>query len=208
LEAELAKVPAVTLDARTGTKLQALLADAVAQGAVVHGELDAEAQRPLLVTKANAQMEIARSDLFAPVLSLLECDSMLHAMDQYAMCPYALTASIFCGKGDEKKARMMAKMLKAGTVLVNDLIAPTADPRVPFGGRGASGYGVTRGAEGLLEMTVVKTLLVRRGGRMRHLEPTREEDTRTLSSLIAVAHGRGLAARWTALMQFVKSARS
>ena len=24
----------------------------------------------------------------------------------------------------------MAKMLKAGTVLVNDLIAPTADPRV------------------------------------------------------------------------------
>ena len=28
-------------------------------------------------------------------------------------------------------------------------------------------------------MTVVKTLLVRRGGQMRHLEPTREEDTQT-----------------------------
>jgi aldehyde dehydrogenase (NAD+) len=207
LETELAKVTAVALDARTSSKLQAMLSDAIARGADVRGELNAEAQRPVLVTKANAQMEIARSDIFAPVLSLLECDSMLHAMDQYAMCPYALTASIFCGKGDEKKARMMAKMLKAGTVLINDLIAPTADPRVPFGGRGASGYGVTRGAEGLLEMTVVKTLLVRRGGRMRHLEPTREEDTQTLSSLIAVAHSKGLGARWAALMQLIKAAR-
>jgi aldehyde dehydrogenase (NAD+) len=207
LEAELAKVPPVALDARTYAKIQGMMADAIARGADVRGELNAQAQRPVLVTKANAQMEIARSDLFAPVLSLLECDSMLHAMEQYGLCPYALTASIFCGKGDEKKARMMAKMLKAGTVLVNDLIAPTADPRVPFGGRGASGYGVTRGAEGLLEMTVVKTLLVRRGGRMRHLEPTREEDTQTLSSLIAVAHGKDFGARWTALVQLMKSAR-
>ena len=130
---------------------------------------------------------------------------MLHAMDQYSQCPYALAVSIFCGRDDEKKARSMAKMLQAGTVLINDLIAPTADPRVPFGGRGASGYGVTRGAEGLLEMTAVKTLLVRRGGSMRHLEPTTAEDARTFGSLIEVAHGKGLAARWSALVQLVKS---
>jgi acyl-CoA reductase-like NAD-dependent aldehyde dehydrogenase len=149
-------------------------------------------------------MDIARSDIFAPVLSLLECDSMLHAMDQYALCPYALTVSIFCGKSEEKKARMMATILKAGTVLINDLIAPTADPRVPFGGRGDSGYGVTRGAEGLLEMTQVKTLIVRRGGQMRHLQATTEDDARTFSSLIEVAHGKGLAARCSALVQLMK----
>jgi len=207
LEMELAKVPPVVLGPETAAKLKALLEDAVAGGAVMVGEFAPDAQRPLLVSKANARMEIARSDIFAPVLSLLESDSMLHAMDQYALCPYALTVSIFCGKGEEKKARTMAKMLKAGTVLVNDLIAPTTDPRVPFGGRGASGYGVTRGAEGLLEMTQVKTLIVRRGGRMRHLEPTTEEDAQTFSSLIEVAHGKGLAARWSALVQLMKSAR-
>jgi acyl-CoA reductase-like NAD-dependent aldehyde dehydrogenase len=207
LEAELAKVPAVALDQRTAAKLRTLLADAVAGGATVIGEFAAEAQRPLLISKAHPRMEIARSDIFAPVLSLLESESMMHAMEQYALCPYALTASIFCGRADAKKARTMAMMLKAGTVLINDLIAPTADPRVPFGGRGASGYGVTRGGEGLLEMTVVKTLLVRRGGRMRHLEPTSEGDARTFSSLIEVAHGRGLAARWSALVQLMKSAR-
>jgi len=205
LKEELAKIPAVALAPAVAAKLEVLLADAVAGGAIVYGELLAEAQAPMLVMGATPRMEITRSDIFAPVLSLLESESMLHAMDQYSQCPYALAVSIFCGRDDEKKARSMAKMLQAGTVLINDLIAPTADPRVPFGGRGASGYGVTRGAEGLLEMTAVKTLLVRRGGSMRHLEPTTAEDARTFGSLIEVAHGKGLAARWSALVQLVKS---
>ena len=41
-----------------------------------------------------------------------------------------------------------------GMVTVNDVIVPTAHPATPFGGRGESGWGVTQGAEGLLEMTV------------------------------------------------------
>jgi delta 1-pyrroline-5-carboxylate dehydrogenase len=132
---------------------------------------------------------------------------MLHAMEQYAQCPYALTAAIFCGRGDEKKARMMAGMLKAGTILINDIIVPTADPRVPFGGRGASGYGVTRGAEGLLEMTAIKPVLVRRNRSTLHLEPTREGDTAIFSGLIGVVHGHGLAQRWDAVRRLVSASR-
>jgi acyl-CoA reductase-like NAD-dependent aldehyde dehydrogenase len=207
LEAELAKVPPVMLEEKTAARLQRMLAEAVAGGAEVVGEFRPEAQRPLLVAKASARMEIARSDIFAPVLSLLECESMLHAMEQYELCPYALTASIFCGKGEEKKARTMAKMLKAGTVVVNDLIAPTADPRVPFGGRGASGYGLTRGAEGLLEMTQVKTLIVRRGRGRRHYEATRDEDAVMFAGMIAAVHGSGLARRWDGLMRMIAAAR-
>jgi acyl-CoA reductase-like NAD-dependent aldehyde dehydrogenase len=207
LEAELAKVPAVALEARTAEKLRTLLDEAVRGGAVVVGEFNPEAQRPLLVTKAQAHMKIACSDIFAPVIALLECESMLHALEQYAACPYALTASIFCSKGDEKQARKMAGMLRAGTVLINDLIAPTADPRVPFGGRGASGYGVTRGAEGLLEMTVVKTVIVRRGGGRRHYEATTDSDATMFSSLIGVVHGKGLGARFAALVKLAKAGR-
>jgi delta 1-pyrroline-5-carboxylate dehydrogenase len=105
-------------------------------------------------------MAIAQSDIFAPVISLIEAESMLHAAELYAQCPYGLTAAIFCEPRGERGARTLAGMLRAGTVLINDVIAPTVDPRVSFGGRGASGYGVTRGAEGLLEMTAVKTLLI------------------------------------------------
>ena len=94
-----------------------------------------------------------------------------------------------------------------GTVLINDVIAPTADPRVPFGGRGASGYGVTRGAEGLLEMTAVKTVLVRRGGAMRHLDATPDADAPMFAGLIGVLHGSTWAGRWKSLQSVIKSAR-
>ena len=206
LEAELEKVPAVQLDATTSARLRSMLADAVDAGAMLQGELRPEAQKPLVVDHATPRMTIAQSDLFAPVLSLIAVDSMLHVRELYLQCPYALTAAIFCSPKDEKKARVLAKMLRAGTVLINDAIAPTADPRVPFGGRGASGFGVTRGAEGLLEMTSVKTLLIRRSGRMRHLDPTTNRDAQIFASMIAAIHGPW-PSRWGALKQLMKLAR-
>jgi acyl-CoA reductase-like NAD-dependent aldehyde dehydrogenase len=207
LEAELEKVGPVALDARTAARLRVLIDEAASAGGVLRGELNAEAQRPLLVDHASAGMSIAQSDFFAPVLALIEVGSMLQVPERYAQCPYGLGVSIFCDRRNEKRARVLAKLLKAGTVLINDVIAPTADPRVPFGGRGDSGYGVTRGAEGLLEMTVVKTILVRRGGSMRHLDPTSDEDAMTVAGLIGTVHGGGMSARWTALKQMMKSLR-
>jgi acyl-CoA reductase-like NAD-dependent aldehyde dehydrogenase len=207
LQTELEKIAPAALTVDTATRLTEMLDEAKLGGAIVYGELQPSAQLPIVVTNANARMRIASSDIFAPVITLLEAESMLHALDQYAQCPYALTASIFCGSGDTKKARAMATLLKAGTVLVNDVIAPTADPRVPFGGRGASGYGVTRGPEGLLEMTAIKTVLVRRGGSMKHLEATQDSDAPMFSGLLAMLHGKGFAERWAGLLRLMKSKR-
>jgi aldehyde dehydrogenase (NAD+) len=207
LYAELAKVPGVALDAGTSARLRMMLDEAADAGAELHGAFQPEAQQPLLVDRAMASMATACSDIFAPVLSLIEAETMLHVPELYAQCPYALTASIFCDRAGEKKARMLAQMLKAGSVLINDIIAPTVDPHVPFGGRGASGYGLTRGAEGLLEMTAVKTLLIRRGGVMLHLDPTSNDDEPMFAGLIRTMHGNGFAARWTALKQLIKAAR-
>jgi len=208
LRAELAKIAGVALDEGTSTRLRAMLDEAAGAGAVVQGTFTPEAQEPLVIDRATVSMSVARSDIFAPVISLIEAETMLHVPELYAQCPYALTVSIFCERGKEKKARMLGTMLNAGTLLINDIIAPTADPRVPFGGRGASGYGVTRGAEGLLEMTAVKTVLVRRGGVMLHLEPTQDKDAAMFGGLIRAMHGKGLATRWTALKQMLKASRS
>jgi aldehyde dehydrogenase (NAD+) len=213
LQAELAAVPAVALEDRTAARLQQLLFDAMDAGATVYGDFAPSAQRPLLVWGVTPQMAITRTDIFAPVLSLLPAQSLLHALEQYAQCPYALGASIFCGPRDEAKARSMAALLKAGTVLINDVIAPTADPRVPFGGRGSSGYGVTRGEEGLLEMTAVKVLLVRkvgllyRGLSVLHMRPLRAAETAVFAGLIGMLHGRGLRQRWDALKALAGAAR-
>jgi acyl-CoA reductase-like NAD-dependent aldehyde dehydrogenase len=207
LEAELARVPATSLTEKTAVQLKTLLAEAVADGAQLLGAFTPEAQRPLLVERATPAMAITRSDFFAPVLSLISVESMMHLPQMYAQCPYALTLSIFSGKRSMKKAQMVAGMLKAGTVLINDLIVPTADPRVPFGGRGASGYGVTRGAEGLLEMTAVKTVLVRRGGAMRHFDATSDADMPLFTSMISMLHGKGWTNRWRALRGFVTASK-
>ena len=76
------------------------------------------------------------------------------------IAPFALAASIFTR--DESAARFLAARLNAGVVTINDLIIPTADARLPFGGRKRSGFGVTRGAEGLLELTTPKVVTVSR----------------------------------------------
>jgi aldehyde dehydrogenase (NAD+) len=207
LQEALAKVPGVALDAGTSARLRTMLEEAVEGGAVVQGEFVPEAQRPLLIDHATPGMKIAGSDVFAPVLSLIEAESMMHVPEMYAQCEYGLTVSIFCARGKEKKARILGAMLNAGTLLINDIIAPTADPRVPFGGRGASGYGVTRGAEGLLEMTAVKTVLTRRGGVMLHLDPTTDADVPMFAGMIRAMHGKGFAMRWAALKQLVKTTR-
>ena len=78
-------------------------------------------------------------------------------------------------------------------LLINDVIAPTADPRIPFGGRGASGYGVTRGAEGLLAMTTPRTIQVQRGRPRRAYEATGEGHAELFAALKPTLAGAGAA---------------
>jgi acyl-CoA reductase-like NAD-dependent aldehyde dehydrogenase len=115
---------------------------------------------------------------------------MEEALSRVATSPYALGVAIF---GPDKQARKLAARVDAGCVVVNDVIVPTADPRLPFGGRRRSGFGVTRGAEGLLEMTVLKSVAVRRGRFRPHLARPQENDGQFFSALIAALHGNNAA---------------
>ena len=88
----------------------------------------------------------------------------------------------------EAAAQLLAGRVQAGAVVINDLIVPTADPRLPFGGRGRSGFGVTRGAEGLLEMTAPKVITVRRGKSLPHLDPPHAADAELFHAYIQTVH--------------------
>ena len=94
-----------------------------------------------------------------------QTDEQALALAAQSRC--ALGASVF---GPVETARAFAARIPAGIVVVNDTIMPTADPRAAFGGRGQSGFGITRGAEGLRQFTVTKTILVQHKRRLRHLE--------------------------------------
>ena len=99
----------------------------------------------------------------------------------------------------------------AGAVVVNDVLVPTAHPATPFGGRRASGWGVTQGEEGLLEMTEPQVVTVRGGTFRPHVDagltPT-PAAARTVEGLLLVTHGRRLRDRWRGVRAVLASARA
>jgi aldehyde dehydrogenase (NAD+) len=146
-------------------------------------------------------MPLAQADVFAPVTLIIPVDEPSEAVAAVNQCPYGLGAAVFARPD---RAARIAGQLQVGCVVVNDLIAPTADPRVSFAGWKQSGFGVTRGPEGLLHLTRTKTI-VTQGSRWRpHLQDLVEPPRRLLQGLLAWTHGRTLARQWSGLRQLVR----
>ncbi len=182
-------------------KWSPLLAEALADGAyLVAG--DPARQGPIVLGGVSAESRLLHEDIFAPLMSIVPVDDDNEAVHHANDCAFGLGASIF--SRDEHAARLLAGRLRVGVVTINDLIVPTADPRVPFGGRGRSGFGVTRGAEGLLEMTTPKTVAISRGNFRPAFENPRQSDEQLFQSYLGFAHGRGLASRCGAFFSFVR----
>ncbi len=182
----LALLPAVP-DAETppliAGRLQALLNQAAGMGGRVHRTGPG---RPAILADARPDMPLLQQDVFAPWLAILPVASMDQALRDDALCPFALGASVF---GPVAAARAFAGRVRAGSVCINDLIVPTADPRLPFGGGARSGFGRTRGASGLLEFTVEKTISTRRGWFRPHLAVPGEADAGRFATMCRVLHG-------------------
>jgi len=202
LEAKLlARLPGIPLAAvppDVVVRLSALVDQAVADGARVASTGDG---RPTVVADTRPGMELLQQDVFAPWLALAPMADPEAALVAAADCPYALGASVF---GPTTTAQAMARRVFAGSVCVNDLIVPTADPRLPFGGRGRSGFGTTRGAEGLLGMTVAKTISERHGRFRPHLSAPAKNEAAQFAGMTALLHG-GWRTRWGALRAMAAS---
>ncbi len=204
LEAKLmALLPGIP-DAAVPDVVAARLAGLVEQAVQWGARLAAEgAGRPTVVAAARPGMALLQQDVFAPWLALVPVTDTEAALAAAEACPYALGASIF---GPVAAARAFAGRVRAGSVCVNDLIVPTADPRLPFGGRGRSGFGSTRGELGLLEMTVPKAVSIRRGWFRPHLNPVTPNDAILFAHMTALLHGTWRD-RWAALRGFAAFGR-
>ena len=141
---------------------------------------------------------------FTPRLAVVPFDSLDDALRLHATCDFKLTAAIFTR--DVSAARVLAARLPVGSVTINDVIVPTAHPGTPFGGRGASGWGVTQGDEGLLQMTVPQVMTVRSGRFRPHVDTVLNADPAggdVMAGMLVMTHARGLAARWRGLRRMV-----
>ncbi len=147
------------------------------------------APRRLIVLQAVADDLLARmANAHVPRLTIERVRDEAAAVLRANAADFALGASIF--SRDIALARSLAARIKTGFVLINDLIAPTADPRLPFGGVKASGFGTTRGEEGLLEMTFPHVVALRRGTSHPHFDESETRDAKIFSSYIRAVHGR------------------
>lgn len=167
---------------------------------------DSHVEMPAIVlTNVTSQMAIANADVFAPVLAILEAKGTSEAIDVANQCPYALTTSVFSTRAVFEIA---SSELRSGVCVLNDLIAPNADPRVPFGGWDESGFGVTQGPEGLLAMTRIKTVARRKGRWLPHLDDPQESDSELLAGLLQWSYSHAWRKRMRGLQQVWQAIRT
>ncbi|PTU18818.1 hypothetical protein P175DRAFT_0503623 [Aspergillus ochraceoroseus IBT 24754] len=149
-------------------RLEHLIIEAVKQGArlICGGQRFNHPDHPLghyftptLLADVTPSMQIAQTELFAPVFLMMRAESVSHAIEIANSTQYALGASVF-GFND-RDVTACVKSIKAGMVAVNDFGSYYA-VQLPFGGVKGSGYGRFAGEEGLRAVSNIKAICVDR----------------------------------------------
>jgi len=109
--------------------------------------------KPTVFADVNNNMEVARTEIFGPVLSVMSFETEEEAIQIANDTPYGLTNYI--QTQDPEKVKRVARKLRSGMVDVNGAgIAVDA----PFGGFKHSGIGREAGEHGLEEFLEVKSV--------------------------------------------------
>ena len=109
--------------------------------------------RPTIFSDVTNDMQIAKKEIFGPVLCIIPFETEKEAIKitndtEYGLGNYIQTE-------DKEKAKRVAKKLRSGLVYIN---GNSLDPGTPFGGYKQSGNGREGGIWGLEEFLEVKTI--------------------------------------------------
>ncbi len=114
---------------------------------------------PTIFGDVKNDMKIAQEEIFGPVLSVLTFDDIDEVIERANNNPYGLAAAVWTR--DVKKAHMVSRRLKAGTVWINTY--GLMDAALPFGGYKSSGFGRELGAHAIEHYTELKTVWLNMG---------------------------------------------
>jgi acyl-CoA reductase-like NAD-dependent aldehyde dehydrogenase len=172
-------------------RLRDLAADAVARGARL---LAGDGTGATLLASVTRGMRVVEEEIQGPILAVATVESSAAAAAWINDSPYRLSASIWCA--EPGRARRLACELDVGQVWINEQLHPVAQPEVTLSGRGASGFGASRGWPGLAEMVQPKVISETplRASR-RHYRPAPPGLIDLFRGTVAVAFAPGLVPR-------------
>lgn len=149
------------INAAASTKVQGLIAEAVAQGAEItlggHPIAGVSAFfQPTVITGVQPQMRIAQEEIFGPVSTLIRFDTEAEAIAIANDTPYGLAAYFYAN--DLSRVWRVMEALEYGMVGVNEGVISTEV--APFGGIKQSGLGREGSRHGIDEYTELKYALI------------------------------------------------
>ncbi len=109
---------------------------------------------PTVLAGVDNTDDIARTEVFGPVVAAIPFDDEEHAIALANDTAYGLAGAVWTGSVD--RAHRVAHQVRAGTVWINSY--KTISVMSPFGGFGDSGYGRSSGRDGLAEYTQAKSV--------------------------------------------------
>lgn len=142
--------------------LHGQISDSIAQGAVaVTGCKPVEGEgffyRPSILDHVTPSTRAWHEELFGPVATIIRAADETDALRIANDTRYGLGSSIW--SRDTARAEQLAAQIQAGCTFINGMVK--SDPRLPFGGVKASGYGRELSRLGMLEFVNAKTVWIR-----------------------------------------------
>jgi len=111
---------------------------------------------PTILTDVKPTMKVVREEIFGPVVVAQRFDSLDEVIAMANDTQYGLAAGVWTT--NLQSAHRCIQELRAGSVYVNTF--NVADPSVPFGGMGQSGWGREHGEGALEQYTETKSALM------------------------------------------------
>ena len=128
--------------------MQAKLEQARSEGA--RALVEGDAQGNVLPPHVFADMELAREEIFGPIVGILKARDEAHALELANASDYGLSGAVHSANAE--RATCFARQMITGMTHVNDH-SVNDEANAPFGGEGSSGLGRFNGEWAIDEFT-------------------------------------------------------
>ncbi|MBU2940769.1 NAD-dependent succinate-semialdehyde dehydrogenase [Lacinutrix sp. C3R15] len=138
------------------TDIQKQVDDAIQKGAkvVLGNQRDKAYFAPTILTHVTKNMAVFTEETFGPVAPIFKIKNIDEALELATNSKFGLGTMLFTE--DTETATKYISKIPDGAFFINEMVK--SDPRLPFGGTKASGYGRELSVEGIHEFVNVKTV--------------------------------------------------